>query len=168
MPQIGSKRGFVAGEAPHREKSLLGNKGNRRYHQLDGSRSLPDHDAKIGDPDRYDGKWVLRTNTDLNPAEVELQYKRQWMVEPRFHSTQFAVPDPDVLSQVRRNDPRVTCSARSCRLVLRQKLEVRLDKHVHDFEWADVIQDLDRLQMVEVERHDKHFSCGTSSSADLA
>ena len=54
-------------------------------------------------------------------------------------------------------------------LVLRQELEVRLAKDGHDFEWADVIQDLDRLQIVEVEQDGKRFllrsevqgTCGT-------
>lgn len=40
---------------------------------------------------------------------------------------------------------------------MRQELEVRLAKDGHDFEWADVIQDLDRLQMVEVEQDGKRF-----------
>jgi len=63
------------------EKSLIGNKGYRRYLCPSG----PDHfqidEAKIVEEARYDGKWVLRTNTDLDAAEVALQYKRHWMVE---------------------------------------------------------------------------------------
>ena len=54
-------------------------------------------------------------------------------------------------------------------LVLRQELEARLAKDDHDFEWADVIQDPDRLQIVEVEQDGKRFllrsevqgTCGT-------
>ena len=42
-------------------------------------------------------------------------------------------------------------------LVLRQELEARLAKDDHDFEWADVIQDLECLQMVEVEQDGKRF-----------
>jgi hypothetical protein len=42
-------------------------------------------------------------------------------------------------------------------LVLRQELEDRLARDGHDFEWADVIQDLDRLQLVEVEQDGKRF-----------
>ena len=87
------------------EKSLVGNKGYRRYLSSTG----PDHfqidEAKIEEEARYDGKWVLRTNTDLDTAEVALQYKRLWMVEAWFRSTQVAVADPADLSQVRRDDP---------------------------------------------------------------
>ena len=53
-------------------------------------RDGPDHfridEAKIKEEARYDGKWVLRTNTELDTAEVALQYKRLWMVEAWFRS----------------------------------------------------------------------------------
>ena len=43
-------------------------------------------EAKIAAEARYDGKWVLRTNTALATAEVALQFKRLWMVEHWFRS----------------------------------------------------------------------------------
>jgi|SRR5271157_4542741 len=42
-------------------------------------------------------------------------------------------------------------------LVLRQELEVRLAAEGHEFEWADVIGDLDRLQEAEVDQEGKRF-----------
>jgi hypothetical protein len=42
-------------------------------------------------------------------------------------------------------------------LVLRQELQTRLGERGHEFEWADVIEDLDRLQVVEVEQDGKRF-----------
>ena len=70
------------------DKSLVGNKGYRRY--LGGGG--PDHfqvdEAKIAKDARYDGKWVLRTNTELDAAEVALQYKQLGMVEHWFRSCQ--------------------------------------------------------------------------------
>ena len=38
-----------------------------------------------------------------------------------------------------------------------QELQARLEERGHELEWADVIQDLDRLQMVEVEQDGKRF-----------
>src|SRR5512143_1572934 len=68
------------------DKSLVGNKGYRRYLSGGG----PDHfcidEAKLAEEARYDGTWVLRTNTELDAAEVALQFKRLWMVEQWFHS----------------------------------------------------------------------------------
>ena len=42
-------------------------------------------------------------------------------------------------------------------LVLRQELQARLEGRGQEFEWADVISDLDRLQVVEVEQDGKRF-----------
>jgi transposase len=42
-------------------------------------------------------------------------------------------------------------------LVLRQELQARLRERGHELEWADVISDLDRLQLVEVEQEGKRF-----------
>lgn len=42
-------------------------------------------------------------------------------------------------------------------LVLRQELQSRLEARGHKFEWADVITDLERLQVVEVEQDGKRF-----------
>ena len=42
-------------------------------------------------------------------------------------------------------------------LVLRQELQARLEGRGHEFEWADVIADLDRLQTAEVGQDGKRF-----------
>jgi hypothetical protein len=138
------------------EKSLVGNKGYRRYLAATG----PDHfridEAKIREEARYDGKWVLRTNTDLDAAEVALQYKRLWMVEAWFRSCKSLLHTRPIFH---RGDEtirgHVFCSFLA--LVLRQELESRLAAEGHEFEWADVIADLDRLQVVEVEQEGKRF-----------
>ena len=44
-----------------------------------------DEDKIAGDA-RYDGKWVLTTNTFLKPAHVARQYKNLWMVEQAFRT----------------------------------------------------------------------------------
>jgi hypothetical protein len=137
-------------------KSLVGNKGYRRYLSGGDARALAIDEAKIAEDARDDGKWVLRTSTDLDAAEVALQYKRLWMVEHWFRSCKS-------LLQTRPIDHRcdetirghVFCSFLA--LVLRQELQARLEERGHDLEWADVIRDLERLQRVEVERDGKRF-----------
>ncbi len=138
------------------EKSLVGNKGYRRYLAATG----PDHfqidEAKIKEEVRYDGKWVLRTNTDLDTAEVALQYKRLWMVESWFRSCKSLLQTRPIFHRCDETiRGHVFCSFLA--LVLRQELEARLADDGHEFEWADVIQDLDRLQVVEVEQDGKRF-----------
>ena len=68
------------------DKSLVGNKGYRRYLRSTGKEHFPIDEAKLADEQRYDGKWVLRTNTDFAAAEVALKYKQLWMVEAYIRS----------------------------------------------------------------------------------
>ena len=68
------------------DKSLVGHKGYRRYLSGSDSPHFGIDEAKVAEDARYDGKWVLRTPTDLDSAEVALQYKQLWMVEQWFRS----------------------------------------------------------------------------------
>jgi transposase len=138
------------------DKSLVGNKGYRRY--LGGGG--PDHfridEAKVAEDARYDGKWVLRTNTDLDSSEVALQYKQLWMVEHWFRSCKTLLQTRPIYHRCDETiRGHVFCSFLA--LVLRQELQARLEEWGHEFEWADVIEDLDRLQMIEVEQDGKRF-----------
>jgi len=138
------------------DKSLVGNKGYRRY--LGGGG--PDHfqidEAKVAEDARYDGKWVLRTNTDLDSVEVALQYKRLSMVEQWFRSCKTLLQTRPIYHRCDETiRGHVFCSFLA--LVLRQELQARLEERGHAFEWADVIADLDRLQIVEVEQAGKRF-----------
>ena len=71
----------------------LGNRDYRRYLSTSGSDSFQVDEAKIAEDARYDGKWVLRTNTrDRCSREVALhRYKRLWMVEQWFRSSKSLI-----------------------------------------------------------------------------
>jgi hypothetical protein len=144
------------------DKSLVGNKGYRRY--LGGSESshFEIDEAKIAEDARYDGKWVLRTNTELDSAEVALQYKRLWMVEHWFRSCKSLLQTRPIYHKCDETiRGHVFCSFLA--LVLRQELQARLQERGHELEWADVIGDLDRLQIVEVEQDGKKFLLRTEA-----
>ena len=138
------------------DKALVGNKGYRRYLSTNGSQHFQIDEAKIAEEARYDGKWVLRTNTDLDSAEVALQYKQLWMVEHWFRSCKSLLRTRPIYHRCDETiRGHVFCSFLA--LILRQELQARLEERGHQFEWADVISDLDRLQMVEVEQDGKRF-----------
>ncbi len=67
------------------DKALIGNKGFRRYVRARGERLAIDME-KVRAEARYDGLWVLATNTELPAREVALKYKQLWMVEDAFRS----------------------------------------------------------------------------------
>jgi transposase len=138
------------------DTSLVGNKGYRRYLSSAG----PDHfqidEAKIAEDARYDGKWVLRTHTGLDTAEVALQYKQLTLVEQWFRSSKSLLRTRPIFHRCDETIcGHVFCSFLA--LVLRQELQSRLEERGHKLEWADVIADLERLQVVEVEQEGKRF-----------
>lgn len=92
---------------------------------------------------------MLCTNTDLETAEAALQYQQLWMVEHWFRSCKTLLQTGPIYHK--RDDTirgHVFCSFLA--LVIRQELQSRLAERGHKLEWADVIQDVDRLQQHEV------------------
>jgi len=137
------------------DKSLVGNKGYRKYLKTQGQHFVIDED-KLKAEARFDGKWVLRTNTDLDAGDVALKYKQLWMVEQLFRSTKSLLDTRPIFH--RRDETirgHVFCSFLA--LVLRKALQDRLQAKGYVFEWADVMADLDALQQVHVQYQDKQF-----------
>jgi hypothetical protein len=138
------------------DKSLVGNKGYRRYLKVDGDSHFAIDEAKLQEEARYDGTWVLRTNTELSAAAVALQYKKLWMVEQWFRSCKSLLETRPIFhhrdATIRGH---VFCSFLA--LVLRQELQARLEARGHHFEWADIVRDLERVQYVEVAQGGRHY-----------
>jgi transposase len=127
-------------------KSLVGNRGFRKYLSIDRE-TVSVNEAKIKEEARFDGKWVLRTNMDLPAGQVALKYKELWRVEQVFRNMK-SIPDTRPVFHQRDETIRghVFCSFLA--LVLMKELYRRLEKAGHDFEWADVKQDLSALQEI--------------------
>jgi transposase len=140
-------------------KSLVGNKGYRKYLKLDRDDIAID-EAKIQEESRYDGKWVLRTNTELPADMVALKYKELWQVEQVFRDIKSILETRPVFHQTNETiSGHVFCSFLA--LVLRKELDSRLEKAGHSFEWADIKQDLEALQEVTIEEQNKTLAIRT-------
>jgi len=63
------------------DKSLVGNKGYRRYLKVEGSGHFVIDEKQVKAEECYDGIWVLRTNTFYNAETVAHVYKALWTVE---------------------------------------------------------------------------------------
>ena len=138
------------------DKSLVGNKGYRKFLRAGGKQFTVDED-KINDEARYDGKWVLTTNTDLPTAEVALKYKQLWMVEEVFRSMKSILDTRPIFH--RRDETirgHVFCSFLA--LLLRKELEDRLAAKQWKFEWGDILRDLDNLVEMEISINGKGYS----------
>jgi hypothetical protein len=138
------------------DKSLVGNKGYRRYLKSAGPEHFTVDEAKLAEEEPFDGMWVLRTNTSLTAEEVALKYKQLWMVESIFRSAKSLLETRPIYHKV--DDTirgHVFCSFLA--LVLRKELETRLEKNGAKLEWADITRDLRALQEVEVEMQEKTY-----------
>ena len=68
------------------DKALVGNTGFRRYLKTISDEHFAIDPDKIEEERKFDGIFVLRTNTDLNPLEAMLCYKQLWTVEQTFRT----------------------------------------------------------------------------------
>ena len=137
-------------------KSLVGNKGYRRYLKVDGRDRFQIDQAKVEEEARYDGLFVLRTNTELPTAEVALQFKRLWMVEQSFRSCKSLLETRPIFHHYDETiRGHVFCSFLA--LLLKHELQTRLAANGKRPEWADVLRDLERVQFVQVEHQGKRY-----------
>jgi transposase len=137
-------------------KSLVGNKGYRKYLKLDKNSARIDMD-KVKYESRFDGKWVLTTNTDLPTEKIALKYKELWQVERVFRDVKTMLHTRPVYHQKDENiRGHVFCSFLA--LVLRKELERRLNAAGHVYEWSDIKQDLKALQQVTIEEDGKRLA----------
>lgn len=65
-------------------KSLVGKSGYRRYLLLNKDAVIGINQVKLKEEARYDGKYVLHTNSQLDTDQVALAYKDLWRVERAF------------------------------------------------------------------------------------
>ena len=137
-------------------KSLVGNKGYRKYLSINRD-SVSIDLKKILEEERFDGKWVLKTNTGLGAQQVALKYKELWQVEQVFREMKSILETRPIYHQ--RDEAirgHVFCSFLA--LVLRKELDRRLEKAGHCFEWADIKQDLKSLQEIVIEDNGKRLA----------
>jgi Transposase DDE domain len=131
------------------DKALVANKGYRRFLTTpDGNRFSIDQD-RVAEDARFDGVFVLRTNTKMSALQVVLRYRNLMAVEdsfkmakallatrPIFHKTDAAIRG------------HIFCSFLA--LMLRRQLFEHLAKRNKKLEWKHIIDDLSDLSEVEV------------------
>src|SRR5450759_1055414 len=87
------------------DKALVGNGGYRRFLATTGEKGFVIDRAKAEQDARFDGVFVLRTNTDLAPLDVMLCYKQLTMVEQIFRTAKSLFATRPIVHK-RRDDPR--------------------------------------------------------------
>ena len=138
------------------DKSLVGNKGYRRYLKVEGSGHFVIDEKRVNAEERYDGIWVLRTNTVHNTETVAHVYKALWTVEDIIRTSKSILETRPIYHKrdatIRGH---VFCSFLA--LVLKQELENRMKQADLEWEWKEVIRGLDGLQQVEANFQGRRF-----------
>jgi len=137
------------------DKELVGNKGYRKYIKIQEKHFAIDED-KIRSEAHYDGKWVLRTNTELSAKDVALKYKLLWMVEQMFRTTKSILETRPIWHKCDETiRGHVFCSFLA--LVLKTELYERLERKGRRYEWDDIRRDLEALQETELRIEDETY-----------
>jgi Transposase DDE domain len=147
------------------DKTLIGNRGYRKYVKATGERFTIDED-KIKAEARCDGKWVLTTNTEFSARELALKYKQLWLVEAIFRTAKSQLDTRPIFHKC--DDTirgHVFCSFLA--LLLRVELEERLARRGWKLEWADIVHDLDRLQEIDLQVNGKAYTLRTEAKGTI-
>ena len=134
------------------DKALVSNKGFRRFLKT------PEHDAfvidhaKIEADARFDGIFVLRTNTGLSALQVVLRYRNLLAVETAFKTAKALLATRPIFHKT---DAAIRGHAfcTFLALVLRSELARRLVVHrSKNLEWQRIIDDLADLSEIDIEQ----------------
>jgi Transposase DDE domain len=138
------------------DKSLVGNKGYRRYLKVEGSGHFVIDEKQLKAEERYDGLWVLRTNTVYNAETVAHVYKALWTVEDIVRTAKSILETRPIYHKCNETiRGHVFCSFLA--LLLKTELERRMKFADFQCEWAQVLRGLEALQQVEATFQDKRF-----------
>ena len=111
---------------------------------------------KARDEERFDGMWVLRTNTELSAVEIALRYKQLWMVEQIFRTAKSLLDTRPIFHKTDATIcGHVFCSFLA--LVLRDELFRRMDNAGVSAEWDDILRDLNALTETAITYKGKTF-----------
>jgi transposase len=139
------------------DKSLVGNKGYRRFLADREGDGFSIDRAKVEEDAKFDGVFVLQTNAHLSPLEAMLVYKQLWTVERTFRTTKSLLETRPIYHKLDETiRGHVACSFLA--LMLKKELEDRLaGAKSAGASWPEVIADLDSLTETEVEQDGKRF-----------
>ena len=138
------------------DKALVGNTGYRRYLKTISDEHFAIDTAKVEGEKKFDGIFVLRTNTDLNPLEAMLCYKHLWTVEQTFRTAKHLLATRPIFHKLDETiRGHAFCSFLA--LVLKKALDDRIAALGRSGSWPEIIADLDSLTETEIEHDGKRF-----------
>ncbi len=133
------------------DKALVANKGFRRFLKTPAGGGFVIDRAKIEADARFDGLFVLRTNTRIAALQVVLRYRNLLAVEDAFKTAKALLATRPIFHKTDAGiRGHVFCTFLA--LVLRKELCDRLAAGRSRLEWQRIVDDLADLSEIEVEQ----------------
>jgi hypothetical protein len=130
-------------------KQLINNRGYKRYLQLKrGSASIDQ--ARVKEDERYDGKYVLRTSTDLPAEEVARAYKHLSWIERLWRDLKDVVELRPIFHWRKRGNVKGHIFVCFLSLYLAALLKRKLAQADLKLPWDEIIRDLSAMRAVTV------------------
>ena len=131
------------------DKALVANKGYRRFLTTPDENHFTIDPERVAEDARFDGLFVLRTNTKLSALQVVLRYRNLMAVEDSFKTAKALLSTRPIFHKTDATiRGHIFCSFLA--MLLRRELFDRLHKGNKKLEWKDIIDDLADLSEVEV------------------
>ncbi len=138
------------------DKALVGNTGFRRFLKTEGHGHFAIDPTKAEEDAKFDGVFVLRTNTDLDPLAAMLRYKQLWTVEAAFRTAKHLLATRPIFHKLDATiRGHVFCSFLA--LVLKSELEQRIAALGGDRSWSEIRADLNSLTETEIVHDGRRF-----------
>jgi transposase len=136
-------------------KLLVGNRGYAKFLKAERGALKINYEAVKRD-ERMDGKFVLRTTTDLSAEQVAQTYKGLWRVERTFREQKSTLQIRPIFHQ---RDRQCVGHIVASFLALRLEVDLQraLDERSVDVSWPDIMGDLKQLQSVRMELNGKNY-----------
>ncbi len=149
------------------DKALIANKGFRRFLQTPEGDGFVIDRAKVEADTRFDGLFVLRTNTKISALQVVLRYRNLLAVEDAFKTAKALLATRPIFHKTDAGiRGHVFCTFLA--LVLRKELMDRLAARHSKLEWHRIIDDLADLSEIDVEQDGRRVLPGHQLSASRA
>jgi hypothetical protein len=133
------------------DKALVATKGFRRFLKTPEGDGFVIDRAKIAADARFDGLFVLRTNTKIAALQVILRYRNLLAVEDAFKTAKALLATRPIFHKTDAGiRGHIFCTFLA--LVLRKELIDRLTARRSRLEWQRIIDDLADLSAIEVKQ----------------
>jgi hypothetical protein len=150
-------------------KRLIPNRGYRRFLKIRAGEFEIDR-ARVEDDARYDGKYVLRTTTDLPAEEVALAYKNLLWIERLFRDLKSLLETRPIYHHWVKDNVKGHIFGCFLALYLVVVLRKKIAALGRPVEWHDLMRDLSQLRAIGLQLGDHAYRlrtelCGTAHVA---